>query len=90
MSLKRWAVRRDATEPDIVKALRRVGAKVQICSDKGLCDLVVLFRGKVFLLECKSRLGRATLAQDERMAEGWPYTTVRDEKGALKAIGAIR
>jgi hypothetical protein len=38
----------------------------------------------------KSRLGRATVAQDEKSSEGWPVETVRDEYAALRAVRAIR
>ena len=77
-------------EPAIVKALRKVGALVIRISEKGAPDLLCFYRGAVFLLECKGRLGRATEAQDVTSQQGWPVVTVRDEESALEAIGAIR
>ncbi len=81
--------RRDLTEPAIVQALRKAGALVIRISEKGAPDLLCFYRGKVVLLECKSRLGQATLAQDETSQAGWPVVTVRDAIAALKAVGAL-
>jgi hypothetical protein len=55
-----------------------------------LFDLLVLYRGKVFMLDAKAVKGRATLAQEAMIAAGWPLTYVRDEIAALRAIGAVR
>lgn len=88
MSLHRRNPRRDANEPAIVEALEAVGAKVKRLSAAGVADLLVLFRGRLFLLEVKTAKGRATLAQDETSADGWPVVTVRTEIAALLAIGA--
>lgn len=82
------ARKRDANEKPIVDALRSVGALVLRVSEKGAPDLVVYFRGRTRLLEVKSRLGRATLAQDASSVQGWPVVTVRDIDEALVAIGA--
>lgn len=45
----------DANQPDIVKALHKVGASVQVLSEvgKGCPDLMVGFRGQTFALEVK-------------------------------------
>jgi hypothetical protein len=59
-------------------------------SDEGVCDLLVWYRGKLFMLECKSRRGKATKAQAKRAAEGWPVCIVRTEIEALRAIGAVK
>jgi hypothetical protein len=49
----RRAAQRDASEPEIVAALRAVGATVQLLSVKGVPDLLVGWRGQMWLLECK-------------------------------------
>ena len=87
MSLKRYAARRDANEGVIVKALRKAGAKVMRL-DK--FDLLVCYRGRLFMLDPKMPKGRPTEAQDDLTADGWPLTYVRDEMAALRAIGAVR
>ncbi len=84
MSLNRWATKRDQNERPIVAALRKAGAKVMLL-DK--FDLLVLYRGRVFMLDAKMPTGRATEAQDAMTEEGWPLRYVRDEVEALEAIG---
>lgn len=82
--------KRDANEGEIVKALRKVGAAVIRISEKGAPDLLVFHRGVVHLLEVKSRLGRATLAQGETSAQGWPVVTVRTVDDGLRAVGVLK
>ncbi len=80
--------KRDANEGEIIDALRAVGAHVRSISAPGLPDLLVLHRGVVTLMECKSRTGRATSAQERLSAEGWPVVVVRTPEAALQAIQA--
>jgi hypothetical protein len=87
MSLNRWNARRDQNEPDIVKALEKVGAEV---IRLGKFDLLVLYKDKLFMLDAKTTQGRTTKAQDALIKRGWPLRLVVDEIAALKAIGAIR
>jgi hypothetical protein len=51
MSLRRYAAKRDFSEPEIVKALEEVGAKVY---RKLPIDLLVYFRGRFHCLEVKT------------------------------------
>ncbi len=90
MSIKRWNAKRDSNELAIVKALKQAGASVARISESGMPDLIVWYRGSVFLLEVKMPLGRATAAQKRRSTEGWPVVTARTEEAALAAIGASR
>lgn len=87
MSLHRWNAKRDATEPGIVKALRKAGSEI-IRLDA--FDLLVLYRRQLFMLDAKSPGGQATLAQEKLIAAGWPLHYVTDELAALRVIGAIR
>ena len=87
MSLKRWNAKRDANEPQILAALRKAGAEVLVLD---VIDALVLYRGRVFLLDIKSATGRPTALQQGLVAAGWPLAFVRDELSALKCIGAIR
>lgn len=80
----RRAARRDTTEKPIVKALRQVGAQVLHLTE---FDLLVLYRGKLFMLDAKTGKGRTTLTQAALLAKGWPLCFVRDEMEALAAIG---
>lgn len=82
--------KRDAAELSIVIALRQAGAQVIRISERGAPDLLVLWRGDLFVMEVKSRLGATTMAQDETLAAGWPIYLVRSADDALRAIGAIQ
>lgn len=87
MSLKRFAARRDANEAAIFTALRKAGALV-LPLDK--FDALILYRGRVTMIDVKTKSGRATLTQEALKAAGWPLHYVRDELSALKAIGAVK
>ena len=80
--------KRDTAEAAIVAALHQVGAQFMRISAPGAPDLLVLFRGRVWLLECKSPSGRATIAQEAMKVAGWPVMVVRSPLDALEAIGA--
>ena len=58
MSLKRHNPKRDANEPEIVKALEAIGCDVHRL-DKPV-DLVVGYRGRTVLLEVKTKGGKLT------------------------------
>jgi hypothetical protein len=82
----------DTTQGPIVEALRAVGASVQSLAaiGKGCPDLLVGYRSRWYVLECKSPGGRLT--EDEwawvQRAKG-PVELVWDVDGALEAIGAV-
>ena len=84
----RYARKRDLSESPIVKALRTVGADVQTGTD---CDLYVYFKGKGWMLECKTAGNNAKRRQkvQERLAAifGPQYRIVKDPTEALTAIG---
>jgi Holliday junction resolvase len=86
MKRKSYAKRRDENEPEIVKALEGIGAKV-IRLD--IVDLLVNYRGKIYLLEVKTPEGKLTKKQRELLDDGWPIHIVRDIGGAYLAVGAI-
>jgi hypothetical protein len=89
MSRPAWAgKRRDETEPDIVAALEKAGAKV--CRLDRPCDLVVRFRGELYLLEIEgvTEYRKREKAQETFLAE-WQVPKVKTPLQALEAIGAI-
>jgi len=55
--------RRDATEAEIIRALRAIGAFVVQCHGAGTPDLVVLYRSRWFVMEIKSEKGRLRPSQ---------------------------
>jgi hypothetical protein len=90
MSIKRYAVKRDQSEPGILQALRQVGAEVILLDD---FDLLVWYRGRLTMLECKSKPddrkhARKTANQIALLTKGWPITFVQTPEQALTAIGA--
>ena len=87
MSLKRFAARRDSTEPDILRGLSRVGAQYLLLDT---FDVLVLFRGRLTMLDCKSEEGRPTARQAALIAKGWPLRFVRTAEEALRVIGGDR
>ena len=93
MSIKRWAVRRDANEPEIVEALRAAGCSV------GYGDWVDLIVGRNFvtyLLEVKDgskpKSGRKLKPSQEKLLAEWQghYVIVTNVDEALIAVGAMR
>jgi hypothetical protein len=86
MSLKRYAARRDQTEAVILQALAQVGAQYVLLD---VWDLMVWFRGRLFMLDCKSPGGKPTATQATLVQRGWPLQFVETAEDALKAIGAL-
>ena len=67
----RTAARRDKNEPEIVKALLRVGCHVQRNSDTGVPDLTVTLPGgaPVLYMEVKSLKGKLSPAEAKWWAD---------------------
>jgi hypothetical protein len=80
-----WAKRRDANEPAIVDTLEHVGALV-LRLDR--FDLLVYYRGRLFMMDAKTPKGTATTAQQQLQRAGWPLVYVHDPIAALRVIGA--
>jgi hypothetical protein len=88
----RRAARVDNTQAPIVEALRAAGASVQSLASigRGCPDLLVGYRMKWFVIECKSPGGKLTTdecawIQGQRAA----VYVVNSVEGALEAIGAV-
>jgi hypothetical protein len=95
--MPRRRVSRDRNQQPIVDTLRAVGAFVYDAAHigGGFPDLLVCFRGSVYLLEVKSDnwYGRRGLtARQERFRqalEGFPVSVVHSADDALFVIGAL-
>jgi hypothetical protein len=90
LSIHRRNARRDANEPEIRQALKDIGANVYQVSGKGLPDLIVIFRGRAFLLEVKTETGELTDPQSDFMkanADCEMVGVVRNVDEALRLIG---
>ena len=82
----RNAARSDATQGPIVRALEAIGARVYYI--KWPVDLMVTYRQRTIMLECKSRTGTLTKGQAE-LVERWngaELYIVRTPEEALTAI----
>ena len=86
MSLHRQRAKRDTTEADIVKALRKVGVQVFRMSGRGLPDLLTYYRGRWGVLEVKRKGGRLTDAQKNTRVTA-PFPVVETPLEALSAVG---
>ena len=81
--------RRDASEADIVDALRGVGCLTWQVSGRGLPDLIVYrpMTGRWWVAEIKSKGGRLSKVQAEQQA---PWPTWRTVSDALVCMGITR
>lgn len=95
---ERMPKRIDANQPEIVKALRKVGAAwIPTSGDPSIgFDGLVIHRGKVYIVEIKNgRLTRSarklTDTESKRKAQveagGVPYWVIEDEEDALTMLG---
>jgi hypothetical protein len=89
--VKRYADKPDTNQPEIVDALRAVGAKVYIISYP--LDLLVAFREIFYIIEVKSQGEKLSTSQQKTVLEMWDagcmVHVVYDVDEALQAIGAI-
>lgn len=85
--------RTDQSQPGIVAALRGVGAKVQSLHrvGSGCPDLLVSFRGRWHVMECKTGKGKLKIDQQDWIDTFTaPVDVVRTPDEALRAIGAMK
>lgn len=84
MGLNRYAKRRDANEPEIIKALEKIGCSILQVDP---VDLIVGYRGKNFLLEVKTVKGKLEPSQVV-LLETWrgQYRIVRTPEEAIKLV----
>lgn len=93
----RRAAKVDSNQAEIVKALRKVGATVQVLSavGQGCPDLLVGYRSVNVLLEVKDGSkppsARKLTPDEEAFHRTWrgPVFVVNDILDALRAIGAL-
>lgn len=93
----RRAAKIDANQEQVVSALRAAGAVVQSLAavGNGVPDLLVMFRGNLFLLEVKDgrkvpSAQKLTEAQTKwHQAWGAMVEVVNSPESALRAIGAV-
>lgn len=86
----RTASRVDANQPQIVAALRAIGASVLHCHQLKNCfDLLVGYRGRTFLMEIKTGPTEKLTpgeAEFQRTWRGTPYHVVCSVEQALRIL----
>ena len=96
--MRRFAARRDANEPEIVKALQAAGAKVQPLDPGkgGVPDLLVGYHGRTLLLEVKNpaRVGgrenkSKTLQKQTDFRKAWTGDPVRVVETVEDALATL-
>jgi hypothetical protein len=93
----RRAAKVDANQEQVVSALRAAGAVVQSLAavGKGVPDLLVSFRGNLFLLEVKDGSkppsGQKLTTDQQKWHQAWGalVEVVNSPEAALRAIGAV-
>jgi hypothetical protein len=81
----RRAARVDNTARELTKAARAVGAQVEPLN--GVVDALVLHRGRVFIVDWKSKGGTLTPAQAKLVASGWPISFISTEDQLFTLLG---
>jgi hypothetical protein len=81
--LRRYAARRDANEPALVAAARKIGLKVFYTNELG--DLIVQFGKVTELWEVKTETGKLTDTQCRLRQAGLKARTVRTVDDVLQA-----
>lgn len=85
------ARKRDANEPQIVRALEQIGVAVQKISAPGFADLICWHPHEgLRLLEVKGLKGKLTPLQIEHRQDGWPVCIVRSVADALAIFGVTQ
>lgn len=87
------ARRTDSNQPEIVAALRDVGATVQDLHEvgKGCPDILVGYRGVNYVMEIKAKTGTLNEAETRWIGDWCGKShVVRSVDEALLAIGAVR
>ena len=74
--MTRYAKRRDANEPELVAAARKMGMKVFYTNELG--DLLVQYAGLTSLWEIKTSTGKLTDAQCRRKQQGLEARIIRN------------
>lgn len=83
MSIRRYNAKRDANEGQIIAAFEALGCMVQRLDTP--CDLLVLNRGTVMLVEVKTK--RGTLTKDQQLfAQWWPMHVVKSADEAIALV----
>lgn len=87
--MRKYAAKRDDTERPIIEGLTKLGYSVMTISEAGKPDLLVCKNGQAWLVECKSKGGKLTPAQEKFIAtwEECPVIVAKSFEEVMKGIG---
>lgn len=88
MTLRRHNARRDANEGAIVRVFEDMGCQTYRLDQP--CDLLVLVRGDVLLVEVKTPKGALNDKQQAFLDAGWPVHVIRSEDDAINLVKRLR
>lgn len=90
--MRNYAAKRDKTEQSIIQGLIAAGYSVMTISETGKPDLMVCKDGQAWLVECKSKGGKLTPAQEKFIAtwQGCPVIVAKTLEETLDKIGYNR
>ena len=83
--MPRRAARIDSTAKDLTTLARRLGADVMLVN--GTVDALIHFRGRVHVVDFKSKGGTLTPDQAKWVAKGFPIKFVSDEQQLKDLLG---
>jgi len=85
----RRAAKRDVSEPEIVTVLTQCGFSVERLSQAGVPDLIVGYRKRMWLVECKSSdkgYGKDLNVNQKKFADRWRGTPIVILRSAQDAV----
>ncbi len=93
MALRRFNAKRDAVEPEIVKAFQSMGCAVRRLDQP--CDLLVNVPwvpmcDRTILVEVKSGKAKLNELQKQFIAEGWTVHIIRSAEEAIELVKQLR
>lgn len=89
MKHRQYAKRTDHNQKEIIYGLRRAGCETEpITGCSGMCDLLVAFRGRLFLLEIKNPETKGKVNEWQiAFHKRYPVSVVHSLEEALVAVG---
>jgi len=89
MKHRQYAKRTDHNQKEIIYGLRRAGCETEpITGCPGMCDLLVAFRGRLFLLEIKNPETKGKVNEWQiAFHKRYPVSVVHSLEEALVAVG---
>jgi ATP-dependent exoDNAse (exonuclease V) beta subunit len=79
-----YARRVDSTQAALIRTARRLGAKVEVLGGK--IDVLMLWHGRVLIVDWKGPHTRKTATQQRMTEQGWPVHYVRSEDELLALL----